>query len=274
MVNYLKSSYNYSGGGMSSDIDNPNEEYRKITKSLKDLYILLKITKNPDTRAEIQRKIRKLEARKTELTTIFSFDDVDEENEKEDTAVDAAEQDFPILNSAEQRFRHEVSIKDCPDSDFKPLLLYMRYFETELLGILSVRKLKLDVKFSIQRDNYYNRFSELNRNLQRHLKEQWRLEIADYSKAYEEELLKRRIETKHQLLFELHNFFNNLFTFAKTLEKDISGAQILCLNNDVRLEYSNIDSETVLRGKKVSDAVIHLKNFSSEFLEYLDMPDI
>lgn len=259
---------------MNSDIDNPNEEYRNLIKTLKDLYILLKITHKPETRSEIQRKIRKLEAKKIELTTIFSFDDIEEENEAESTAADSSEQDFPILDSAGQRFKHEVSIRDCPDSDFKPLLLYMRYFETELLGILSVRKLKLDVKFSIQRDNYYNRFSQINRSLQGHLKEQWRIEVADYSKAYEEELLKRRIETKHQLLFELHNFFDNLFDFAQTLEEDMEGAQILCLNHDAPLEYSKIDSETVLRGKKVSDAVTHLKNFSAEFLEYLNMPDI
>jgi hypothetical protein len=139
--------------------------------------------------------------------------------------------------------------------------------------MLTERKLKLDVKFSLERDTFYNLFSNLARRRDDYLVEAERIRTGEYSKSYEEDILKRLVEMRHNLFIECDRFFRRLGRFAHDLVEDMSGDGILCQNADDELEYTSIDRENVLRGRTVKQGVTMLAELCDEIVDYLDIPD-
>jgi hypothetical protein len=153
------------------------------------------------------------------------------------------------------------------------VFLYTQYFDDEFLGMLTERKLRLDVKFSIERDTFYNLFSDLARHRDDYLVEAERIRDGDYSKSYEDDMLKRLVEMRHNLFIEADRFFRRLGRFAHDLVEDADGEGILCQNAEEQLQYSSIDREKVLPGRSVKQGVAMLSELCDEIVDYLDIPD-
>ena len=76
------------------------------------------------------------------------------------------------------------------------IILYARHFEAEYLPFLTEKQLKLDFKFSMDRDGFYRRFQGLDRKVKDFLEEHKRLEDGVFSKDMETEVRKRSFKLK------------------------------------------------------------------------------
>ncbi|MFP4011140.1 MAG: hypothetical protein ACLFUM_05530 [Spirochaetaceae bacterium] len=213
------------------------------------------------------------------LFTNESGGDRQREGAAEDAAVEAefeaepGEADFPILTSLPERYPQALQQTEDEDRDVQAVMLYTTYFDEEFLGILTERKLKLDVKFSIERDTFYNLFSSLARRRDDYLVESDRIRLGEYAKAYEADIRKRLVEMRNNLFVECDRFFSRVGRFAHDLVQDINGDGILCQNAEDELRYTEIDHETVLRGRSVKQGISLLAELCDEVVDYLDVPD-
>ncbi|HUX52525.1 MAG TPA: hypothetical protein VMW73_17180 [Spirochaetia bacterium] len=247
--------------------ENRSESKRRIRQDIQSLQSKLRATKDSLQKRDLVDKISKLEQERLNVENLF----LDLPDEPPDQAV--PEQQFPILNHALKNYDTFVAKSREQNRDVLGLMLYLHYFSEEYLGFLSQRKLKLDVKYSMVRDTFYNLFSQIDRSMDTYRKESSRIGEGDYTKKYEEDILKRLVEMRQALFIEANKFFRRVRQFADDLLADLEGDPILCQNGDDFLSYSSIDRETELRGVTVQDALGKLYDMANEAVLYLDVPD-
>lgn len=240
-----------------------------VERRIKRLQGKLKSSQNAFRRKSIVDELSKLEQERLSSGNLFAGGSA----EAATGSAEAAKEQFPHLVSLADRYPDLLRNVAGEDRDVQAVFLYTQYFDDEFLGMLTERKLKLDVKFSIERDTFYNLFSNLARRRDDYLVESERIRGGEYSKSYEEDILKRLVEMRHNLFIECDRFFRRLATFAHDLMDDIGGDGILCQNADEQLEYTSIDREKVLRGRTVGQGVTVLAGLSDEVIDYLDIPD-
>lgn len=234
-------------------------------KKIRKLQGRLNRTTNEFTRKSLVDELGRLEQERLHGDNLFAADGDEQE--------EAAAENLPIL--AELRGRYEDFLKRNSRQlrEVQDLLLYLHHFDTEFLGLLSERKLRLDVKFSVERDGFYNSFNRLSRQAETYCDEAERIQDGAYAKAHEEDILKRMVEMRYNLFIESNRFFRRVQSFSRNLLDDLAGEAIMCQNGDETLEYSDIDRETELRGKTVQEGLGHLNVFSKEVVAFLNVPD-
>jgi hypothetical protein len=246
--------------------DYPGESER-IEKRIRKLQNRLHTSTNEFNRKSLVEELGRLEQERLHSENLFES----QARAEEVTAEDAEE--FPILAGLRTRYpdlQHEYRHFA---REVQSLQLYLHHFDTEYIGLLNERKLRLDVKFSLERDNFYNAFSTLRRRADSYCTEASRINKGEYTKAYEEEILRRMVEMRHNLFIETNRFFLHVQRFAEDLLEDMNGDAILCQNADEQLSYSNLDRERELRGKTVQQGIEQIYEFSSEVISYLNIPD-
>jgi hypothetical protein len=133
--------------------------------------------------------------------------------------------------------------------------------------------MRLDVKYSVERDSFYDLMHQVTRSLKNYRTEADRIAEGSYAKQYESEILKRKVEMQHVVLGEIDWFFRKLRRFAKELLADIEGDRVLCQNPDEPLDYTTMDQERLLRGRTVRDGIDALHEYACEAVDYLDIPE-
>jgi hypothetical protein len=256
----------YTTRGMEDYKDDSGGRRKQVHRSIDSLHGKLKQTRNPFEQSSIEDEISKLELERMELDTLFL--------EEEEEAPQEVQQDqFPYLNSLWTRYEH--ILKQCRhvERDVRGSFLYMQFFEDEFLGMFTVRKLRLDVQYSVERDQFYDLFHQVQRSLENYRTEADRIADGTYTKEYEAEILKRKVEMRHALLVELDWYFRKVKRFARFLLEDMGGEGVLCQNPDEKLNYTQLDRETTLRGKTVTEGLAELLALAVEGIEYVDVPD-
>jgi len=251
------------------------EDYREdggsrrnqIRKNMEMLQGKLKSTRNPFQQSSIADELGRLEKERMELDNLFD-DEPDEVVEQE-----APRDQYPYLNTIWRRYEDLLRNTQHLERDVRASILYLTYFEDEYLGIFTSRKLRLDVKFSVERDSFYDLFDQVSRSLRHYRNEADRIREGSYTKQYETDILKRKVEMRHAVLVEVDWFFRKLRRFTRDLLHDIAGDQFLCQNPDEELNFSSIDREKALRGKLVRDAIHELFDYSTEVISYVDIPE-
>jgi len=229
----------------------------------------LKSSRNAFSRKSIIDELSKLEQERIKSGNLFA----DGEAASGETSGEEEIEDFPHLASLPDRYPDLLRRVSTHERDVQAVFLYTQYFDDEFLGMLTERKLRLDVKFSLERDTFYNLFSNLTRHRDDYLVEADRVRTGEFSKSYEQDILKRLVEMRHNLFIEADRFFSRLGRFAHDLVEDIDGDSILCQNAEDELEYTPIDREKVLRGRTVKQGVVMLAELCDEVVDYLDIPD-
>lgn len=239
---------------------------KKLRSSISDLQGKRKKTQNPFQLQSIDEALGKLEQESLELDSMF-LDDLGAADEE------APQEQFPYLNALWKQYDQLVKESRNVERDVRAAFLYMRYFEDEFLGIFSLRKLRLDVQYSVERDQFYDLFYRVQRSLENYRVEADRVADGTFAKGYETEILKRKVEMRHAMLVEVDWYFRKVKRFARTLLEDIDGERLLCQNPAEKLNYSTLDRETALRGKTVTEGLEELLRFSNETIAYVDVPD-
>ncbi|NBC30933.1 MAG: hypothetical protein GVY29_13190 [Spirochaetes bacterium] len=244
--------------------DYPGEK-SGIDKKIRNLQGRLNRSTNEFTRKSLVDELGRLEQERLHGDNLFT--------EGQDEAQGEEAVDFPILVQLRDTYpdvakKHEGQVREV-----QAVQLYLHHFDTEYIGLLNERKMRLDVKFSVERDGFYHVFNNLVRRADSYCVEAERINAGEYTKSYEEDILKRMVEMRHNLFIETSRFFRHIQRFTNDLLQDLDGDAILCQNGDETLSYSDFDRETELRGKTVREGLEQLNQFSSEVIAFLNIPD-
>lgn len=249
--------------------DDGGSRRRQIRRNIEALQGKLKNTKNPFQQSSIAGELGKLEQEQMQLESLFDEGESDDEEVQEE----APQEQFPLLNDIYQRNPDLLKKSQYLERDIRASILYLHYLEKEYLGMFTSRKMRLDVKYSVERDSFYDLFYQVSRSLKNYRTEADRIADGSYTKQYEADILKRKVEMRHAVLIEVDWFFRKLRRFAKELIADIEGDGLFCQNPHEELSYSELDGEEFLRGKTVEDGIRSLYEYASEAVEYVDIPE-
>ena len=238
----------------------------QIRKNIKALQGKLKTTRNPFQQSSLAGELGRLEQERMQIDSLF-----DEPAEVVDE--DAPQEQFPLLNRIYQENPELLAKCRHIDRDIRAAILYVSYFDQEFVGMFTIRKMRLDVKYSVERDSFYDLMHQVTRSLKNYRTEADRIAEGSYAKQYESEILKRKVEMQHVVLGEIDWFFRKLRRFAKELLADIEGDRVLCQNPDEPLDYTTMDQERLLRGRTVRDGIDALHEYACEAVDYLDIPE-
>lgn len=247
--------------------DDSSSRRRQLRRTIESLQGKLKNARNPFQQSSIAGELSKLEQERMQLDTLF------EDSPEQEAADEAPEDDYPLLNHVYQSNPNLLRKAQHLERDIRASILYLHYFEHEFLGMFTSRKLRLDVKYSVERDSFYDLFHQVSRSMKNYRTEADRIAGGEYAKQYEADILKRKVEMRHALLIEVDWFFRKLKRFAKELIEDIDGEGLFCQNPSEELTYSKLDQEQLLRGRTVEDAIRTLYEFAAEAVAYVDIPE-
>lgn len=252
---------------MEERTDDLKSNFRELNERIRKLQNDLKSKRDSMGQRRVVEELSKLEQEKNELSNLFTEEQAAEFVDEESTA-----DEFPILRELSRVYADVTERHRNQFRDVRALAIYLQYFDDEFLGLMSERKLRLDVKYSLERDSFYALFTELRRKLEEYAEEAERVKSGLYSPDYEEELMRRLVEMRHGLFISADKFFGQVNRFAGDLLDDLEQETILCQNGNEKLNYSGIDRETVLRGVTVYEALEKLYDLTDEILNYLDVP--
>ena len=114
------------------------------------------------------------------------------------------------------------------------LMLYARYFGEEFLPFLTEKQLKLDFKYSLDRDGFYNRFQAIQRKIDHFREENARLAEGLSAATLELEIRKRTMKLTRQVEIDAARLFHAVRVFAADLGEDADGDGVKCLNGAER----------------------------------------
>lgn len=247
--------------------DDSSSRRRQVNRNIESLRDRLKKTRNPFQQSSLSGELGRLEHERMQLDSLFD----DPQEEGQDT--NAPDAQYPHLNRVYSESAELLAENEHLERDIRAAILYVHCFEHEFLGIFTSRKMRLDVKYSVERDSFYDLLHQVARTLKNYRTEADRIASGSYAKQYEADILKRKVEMRHAVLIETEWFFRKLRRFAKELLADIDGEGLLCQNPEATLEYSKLDEERLLRNRTVGDAIRTLFEFTDEAVEYLDIPE-
>jgi len=242
----------------------PEEELKRLNRLIRQFEAVYKSTGDPYQRDRVSRELKKL---KDYRGKVESFHLIDQEALKEPAAEDEL-QGFPFLRD----LLAGGTKKEFADKEILHLFLYFSYFEKEFLPLLSEKKLKLDFKYSLERDGFYHRFANLNRQYLDYEEDAARL--GQYQGQHEDEMRRRNVKMKRNLILEMNRFFKRLETFTNDLVEDIEAEGLKCLNSSDGLHFDALEGNKYLNGLTVHEALVRVNAFSTEVIAYLNVPNI
>ena len=251
----------------------PEEELKRLYRLIREFEAVFKSTRDPLQRERVAKELRELKTYKERLE---SFHDIDPSKLAEPERIDELEY-FPHLKEAVALSGREDSAlgkpveEDYQDRELYHLALYLSLFESEFLSLLSETRLKMDFKYSLERDSFYHRFENLRRLLL-DIKEDTSRMDEYLGRKHEEDLRLRGFKKKRNIILEADKFFRNLANFAGSLTEDIVAGGSVCLNADDVLRFGRDQNKRLLEGLTVEQALARLHELGKEVVSYLDVP--
>jgi len=253
----------------------PAEELRRLNRLIRQFETVFKTTRDAQQRERVTRELRQLKAYKERLESFHEIDPQD----LEEPGEDAVSEELPYLKLAVDASGEKdspasrVHAEDYLDREVFQLALYLAYFESEFLALLSETRLKLDFRHSLERDSFYHRFENLRRLLSELREDSSRMEET-LGQKHEEEMRMRGFKKSRNLIMESDKFFRNLLRFAGGLAEDIGESGSICLNPKDLLRFDRPRGRRRLEGLSVQQALAGLAEFSAEVAKFLNVPQI
>jgi hypothetical protein len=250
---------------MEESIQNPIQELKQINKAIKQYEVVLKTTTNQVQKQRVKKELVKLRNYRDKLQHVYSIIDEPEETVNEDEF-----KAFPFLNQI-LAFTEEKYIAD---SEINNIYHILSSFENEFLPVLTERKIKLDFKYSLERDSFYNLYLELRKRVNDFEEQLHIIENGKYAEGTLLEIKNRLLKKRRVLLIETDRFFRKIKKFSDELIKDIEKNGPECLNKDDTLNFEFIEGKRYLEGYSVGQAIQLLNTFAKEVIMYLNLPEI
>jgi hypothetical protein len=245
---------------------NPGKELERVNFSIARYEMLAKTSTNPDQQKRILRKLNELKKYRERIELLFQVtDDSESFDETEEPVVEAK---FASLLFSED------TEENAYDEEIHKLNMYMEFFYAEFLSFFSERKLKLDFKYSIDRDSAHHKFMEIKRRVEDYEKESSTMREGNFQKDLEKEIKLRNMKLKRSLCIEANKFLLWVREFASVLIGDLQTDGLLCLNGDDIISFELDFDKHYCEGLTVKQALVELVSFTDEVIEYLNIPDI
>ncbi len=249
---------------MEESIQNPIQELKQINKAIKQYELVLKTTSSQIQKQRVKKELIKLKNYRDNLQHVFSILEEPEEAISEDEF-----KSFPLLNQI-LAFTEE---KYLADSEINNIYHILSCFENEFIPVLTERKIKLDFKYSLERDSFYNLYLELRKRVSDFEEQLLIIENGKYTEGTLLEIKNRLLKKRRVLLIETDHFFRKIKKFSDELIKDIEKNGSECLNKDDTLNFELIEGKRYLEGYIVGHAIRMLNTFAKEVLMYLNLPE-
>jgi hypothetical protein len=262
----------------------PEEELARLDRLLHQYESVFHTTKNPEQRERVARQIKDLRAMREKILAVNVIDP--EVKAEEEPAEEDELASFPLL--AHLRMENQAAPKaDGVDSfasknvDPTPsqeemfnLCLYIRRFEREFIPFLTGKHLRLDFKFSLDRDSFFAPCQAVQRAIADYRGECRRVAEGQVGKDLERETRARTVKLARQIAVEGARLFRGLESFAAELAEDAGVRGTKCLNGDAEISFDALEGRRLLQGRRVRDALDDLARLSGEAVAYLNVPDI
>lgn len=244
----------------------PEEELKRLNKLIRQYETVYRTTPDADQRERASKQIKDMKSYRAKILAVNVIDknEIEEPSESRDELAA-----FPILKDLVTRDTSGIE-----DQEIARIILYTRHFEAEYLPFLTEKQLKLDFKFSMDRDAFYRRFQELARRIKDYLDERRRLDEGVFSKDMEAEVRKRGFKLKRIIAVEASRFFRSITRFSRELVEDAQGDSVKCLNCEREIAFDEIEGKKSLEGLSVLTALEQLESLASEVVAYLNIPEI
>lgn len=250
---------------MDNELINPNDELAQIDKAIIKYQILLKSAKDHVQREIYEKRINELKASRNEIRDLHNVN----KKSKINYVENVNNKSFITEIMATERKQEYAN-----DSEVNILFHYLNFFYQEFLSVFSERKMRLDFKFSLERDKFHHLYQELTRHLKDYQDEVYRLKQGKFSREMQLELKHRNMQKKRNILIETDRFFKRLEKFLYEILNDLNGDELICLNGDDIINFDFIEEKRYLEGFTVRDGMHKLYNFVIEVIGFLNIPDI
>ncbi|MBN1410866.1 MAG: hypothetical protein JW969_08465 [Spirochaetales bacterium] len=249
---------------MKDSILYPEEELKKINAAIKQYTTVFKTTKDPFQKEKIRKKLIELKKYRERLMLMFYVHDESKRKNSE--------------NQAEERsFIEEIFTKlespDYTDDELNKFYMYIEFFNTEFIAILSERKMKLDFKYGMDRDSFHHKFLTLKKHMDDYIQETDRIKEGNYRGDAELDIKVRNLKLRRNLFVETNRFFKEILLFTTDLLEDLRSLGLKCLNGDDIITFELIEEKRYFEGYTVHEALQSLEKFSSEIIAFLNIPD-
>ena len=260
----------------------PEEELKRLNRLLAQYQTVYRTTPDPVQRGRAERQVRELRSYREKLLTVLVIEDTEEQQ----VAAEDDLADFPLLAGlraenlalpfaqAVPSFAAADTAPTASQEEIYNLCLYVRRFEKEFLPFLTEKQLKLDFKFSMDRDSFYGALQALQRRVVDYRDESVRVSKGSPSREVELENRKRAVKVARLVAVEGARFFRSVQHFAEELVEDAEADGVKCLNGDHEIEFDSLEGKRSLQGLPVKEALSELGLLSAEAVAYLNVPEI
>ena len=262
----------------------PEEELARLNRLLHQYETVYRTTPNLEQRKRVARQIRELRSTREKILAVNAIDPDLQEEERPEEAEGAGQ--FLLLealredNAAATRaaavepFAPKNVAPTASQEEMFNLSLYVRRFEREFLPFLTAQHLKLDFKFSLDRDSFYNACQALLRSLGDYREECRRIAEGSVSKDLERETRARAMKLTRSIAAEGAKLFRSVERFAAELSADASSEGTKCLNGNAEITFDAVEGQRILQGGRVKDGLVQLGRLASEVMAYLNVPEV
>jgi hypothetical protein len=254
---------------MADDLVNPQEELAKLERVIRQYEGVVRTTVDPAQQARVFEKLKALRMYRDKLQRTFEASGGPEAAEAEAEPPDPLEK-YSYLALARSLCG---PADEGSDRETAALTTYLRCFAAEYLVLLSQRQLKLDFKYSLERDGFYGRYRDLQRKLDDLRQELLKNERGEHRPELREEAHKRAFKMHRSVAVETHRFFKAIVAFASDLIEDIETDGFKCLNGTATVRFEPVEGKRHLEGVRVVDALKQMRGYAAEVIEFLNLPE-
>lgn len=261
----------------------PEEELKRLNKLIRQYEAVYRTAQNADQKERVQRQLREFQGFRQK---ILAVNVIDERALEESAAEEEPLEEFPVLalliaeNSGLSSNKRIVSFaaKDTAPTSLQNeifhLTLYTAFFEREFLPLLTEKQLKLDLKFSMDRDAFYSSFESLQRKISDYREAHQSITEGIVSRDLETEVRARALKLTRMVEVDAAKFFRAVERFCGELVEDAREGGVKCRNCDGEVSFDRIEGNRILQGRKVIEALAQLKDVAAEAVGYLNVPEI
>jgi hypothetical protein len=257
---------------------NPEEELKKTDRLIHQYQIVSRTTKSDEQKDRVERQIQELRSYRQKILDVIVIDTAP----PTETEAPTKFKHLRRLSEAEiHRPKQEriapLAAESAPPTPVQEeifnLMMYARFFQGEFLPVLTEKRLRLDYKFSLERDSFYGRYKDLERSLNDFREANERLSNGTLRRELEQESYMRLIKLRGRIKSDSAKLFRALHAFCEELIEDADGDGVKCLNGSAEIAFDEIEGTRLLAGRRVTDALVVLSGFSSEVVAYLNVPE-
>jgi hypothetical protein len=260
----------------------PEEELTRLNRVIRQYESVYKTTSDKEQRQRVEKQLKELKKQREQILAVNII-------EPEPPAAEGGTSDLSDFQALERLVARESTLdppKRVPllwQRDAQPssaqqeiyhLMLYMRWFREEFLPFLTEKRLKLDFKFSLDRDGFYARFQDIERKLDGFREENKRIQESSAGHEMEIERKKRIGKLTREIEADAAKLYHSVRVFGQELSEDAMGEGVKCLNGNERIEFDRIEGKRALEGRTVRGALDDMTRLGSEIERYLNVPDL